>query len=241
METSEDMTDTLVRYETHDRVAVLNIDDGKANALSPAMIAALHAALDRAEREAGAVLMVGRPGRFSAGFDLSIMTSGLDGLRNLVKAGAELLLRTYLYPRPVVTACTGHALAAGALVLLASDLRVGARGQFKIGLNEVAIQLTLPVFAMELARDRLATRWFTAATTQARVFDPETACDAGYLDILAEPDAVRATALAEAARLASLPHPAFRETKLRERQAMVDRVRATLVEDIATLTTPVPN
>lgn len=234
------MTDQPVRYALQERVAVLSVDDGKANALSPALITALHAALDRAEREAAAVLLVGRPGRFSAGFDLGIMTSGLDGLRGLVKAGAELLLRTYLYPRPVIAACTGHALAAGALVLLASDLRVGARGPFKIGLNEVAIQLTLPVFGMELARDRLARRWFTAATTQARIFDPETACEAGYLDLLAEPDALLETALAHAQRLAALPHPAFRDTKLRERRAMVERVRATLDEDIATLTTPVP-
>jgi enoyl-CoA hydratase len=167
------MAEELVRYALHDRVAVLNIDDGKANALSPTLIAALHAGLDRAEREAGAVMLVGRPGRFSAGFDLSIMTSGLEGLRGLVKAGAELLLRTYLYPRPVVTACTGHALAAGALVLLASDLRVGARGQFKIGLNEVAIQLTLPVFGMEQARDRLAPCWFTAATTRGTPGSPK--------------------------------------------------------------------
>src|SRR5215475_2216116 len=210
------MADDPVRYALHERVAVLSIDDGKANALSPALIAALHAALDRAEREAAAVLLVGRPGRFSAGFDLSIMTGGLDGLRALVKAGAELLLRMYLYPRPVVVAGSGHALAAGALLLLAADLRVGARGQFKIGLNEVAIQLTLPVFAMELARDRLAKRWFTIATSQARVFDPETACEAGYFDLLAEPDALLETALAQAQRLAALPHPAFRDTKLRE-------------------------
>jgi enoyl-CoA hydratase len=234
------MADELVRYALQERVAVLNVDDGKANALSPGLIAALHAALDRAERDAAAVLLVGRPGRFSAGFDLSIMTSGLDGLRGLVKAGAELLLRMYLFPRPVITACTGHALAAGALLLLASDLRIGARGQFKIGLNEVAIQLTLPVFGMELARDRLATRWFTAATTQARIFDPEAACEAGYLDLLAAPDALLETALTHAQRLAALPHPAFRDTKLRERRAMVERVRATLDEDIATLTTPVP-
>jgi enoyl-CoA hydratase len=234
------MADEAVRYALQDRVAVLHVDDGKANALSPALIAALHAALDRAEREAAAVLLAGRPGRFSAGFDLSIMTSGLDGLRGLVKAGAELLLRLYLHPRPVVAACTGHALAAGALVLLASDLRIGARGAFKIGLNEVAIQLTLPVFGMELARDRLATRWFTQATTQARIFDPESACEAGYLDLLAAPDALLETALEHAQRLAVLPHPAFRDTKLRERSGTVERIRATLDGDIATLTTPVP-
>jgi len=234
------MSSEHIRYELNDGVAVLMFDDGKANALSPAVIAALQAALDRAERDASAVLLVGRPGRFSAGFDLRVMTGELDGLRALVKGGAELLLRMYVYPRPLVAACTGHALAAGALLLLASDLRIGARGPFRIGLNEVAIQLTLPVFAMELARDRLATRQFTAAVSQARIFDPEGACDAGFLDELTAPDELIENALAQARRLAALPHPAFRNTKLRERRATVERIRATLDEDIMTLTTPVP-
>lgn len=229
-----------IRYELNDGIAVLTLDDGKANALSPAVIAGLHVALDRAEREADAVLLAGRAGRFSAGFDLRVMTGGIDGLRALVKDGAVLLLRMYLHPRPLVAACTGHALAAGALLLLASDLRIGAPGPFRIGLNEVAIQLTLPVFAMELARDRLATRHFTAAASQARIFDPEGACDAGFLDELTAPDELIDTALAQARRLAALPHPAFRDTKLRERRATVERIRATLDEDIATLTTPVP-
>jgi enoyl-CoA hydratase len=231
--------DDLVRYALHDRVAVLTLDDGKANALSPATIAALHATLDRAERDAAAVLLVGRPGRFSAGFDLNVMTGDLAGVRTLVMAGAELLLRLYLYSRPVVAACTGHALAAGALMLLAADLRVGARGQFRIGLNEVALQLTLPVFAMELARDRLATRLFTAAVTQARIFDPDEACEAGFLDLLAAPDELFDTALAHAQRLAALPDPAFARTKRRERGATVERIRATLTEDIASLTSPI--
>jgi len=234
------MAEDKVRYALRDRVAVLTLDDGRVNALSPATIAALHAALDRAEGEAAAVVLVGRAGRFSAGFDLSVMTGGLDGLRELLKAGAELLLRLYLHPRPLVAACTGHALAAGALLLLAADLRIGARGQFKIGLNEVAIQLTLPVFAMELARDRLASRWFTAAVTQARIFDPDGACEAGYLDLVTTPETLLDTALSEAQRLAALPTPAFGATKLRERRATVERIRATLDADIAALTTPSP-
>lgn len=234
------MSNEMVAYALADRVATLTLDDGKANALSPATIAALHRALDRAEREAAAVLLVGRPGRFSGGFDLSVMTGAPEGLRGLVKAGAELLLRLYLYPRPIVAACTGHAIAAGALLLLASDLRIGARGPFKIGLNEVAIQLTLPVFAMELARDRLTARWFTAAVTQAHIFDPHGAYEAGYLDQLAAPEALLETARAQAQRLAALPHPAFGETKRRERGTTVERIRATLDEDITGLTTPVP-
>jgi len=230
-----------VRYERRDAVALLTFDDGKANALSPATVAALQAALDRAEAEAAAALVLsGRAGRFSAGFDLRVMGAGPQALFDLVKAGAELALRLYEFPRPVVIACTGHALAAGAVLLCAGDLRVGARGDFKIGLNEVAIQLPLPTFAMELARARLTPRHFTQAVTQAAIFDPDGACAAGYLDEVVGVDALHDVALAHALRLAALPDPAFRLTKQRERGAAVAAIRATLEADIRTLTAPVP-
>lgn len=228
-----------VRYELLDNIAVITLDDGKANALSPAVLRALHAHLDRAEKEAGAVLLVGRPGRLSAGFDLSVMTGDPDAMRQLVLDGAELLLRMYLFPRPIVTACTGHALAAGAILLLASDYRIAARGNFKIGLNEVAIQLPLPVFAVELARDRLARRHFTQAATQARIYDPDGALEAGYVDAVEPAESLMDAALHHARRLAALPDPAFRLTKESERGATVRFVRESLRESIGKLTTPV--
>lgn len=234
------MSPDVVRYERREAVALITLDDGKANAVSPALVAALGAALDRAEGEAQAVVLAGRPGRFSAGFDLSVMTAGVESMRALVLAGAELALRMYTYPRPLVMACTGHALAAGAVFLCAGDVRIGAEGPFKIGLNEVSIQLPLPVFAMELARCRLAPRWFTRAVTQAHLFDPAGACEAGYLDDTAPGEALLDVALRRAAQLGALPDPAFRLTKERERRAVVAAIRATLVEDVATLTTPVP-
>lgn len=232
-------TDT-VRYERRDAVALITLDDGKANAVSPALVAAVNAALDRAAGEAQAVVLAGRPGRFSAGFDLSVMTAGVEPMRALVQSGAELALRMFTFPRPLVIACTGHALAAGAVFLCAADLRIGAQGPFKLGLNEVSIQLPLPVFAMELARARLAPRWFTQSVTQARIFDPAGACEAGYLDETAPAETLLDTALQRAGQLAALPDPAFRFTKERERRATVAAIRATLVEDIALLTTPVP-
>jgi len=137
-----------LHYELRDNVAVLRMDDGKVNALSHDMIDALRSAFDRAEAEAGAVLLTGREGRLSGGFDLSTMGGGPESASKLVLAGAELLLHMYEYARPVVVACNGHALAAGAILLLVSDLRIGACGNFKIGLNEVSIQMTLPVFGM---------------------------------------------------------------------------------------------
>ena len=212
-----------LRYEVRDGVAVLTLDDGKANAISPQTVSELHACLDRAEGEASAVLLTGRPGRLSGGFDLKTMGGGPEEVRGLVEAGARLLLRIYSYPRPVVVACTGHALAAGAILLLVADQRVGALGDFKIGLNEVAIGLTLPVFATELARDRLSKRHFSAAATQAAIFDPDGAVDAGYLD---------RTETAEARRLAKLG-PAFGHTKRNERWRTVKYIEDTLDEDMA--------
>jgi enoyl-CoA hydratase len=231
---------TLAGFELRDGVGVITMDDGKANALSPQMLVQLNDFLDRSEREATAVLLCGRPGRFSGGFDLSVMTGGLEGMRALLHSGAELLLRLYTYPRPLVIACSGHALAAGALLLLAGDRRIGARGPFKIGLNEVSIQLPLPIFGMELARDRLSKRHFTQATTQARIYDPDTAVDAGYLDATEVTERLNDASFETALQLGALPNPAFHATKMRERNATVERIRSTLKADIDRLTNPLP-
>jgi enoyl-CoA hydratase len=130
-------------------------------------------------------------------------------------------------------ACTGHALAAGALVLLSGDLRIGAKGDYKIGLNEVAIRMTLPVFAMELARDRLSKRHLTSATTQARIYNPKKAKDAGYLDWAERSERLVDAAMHHARRLGELPQPAYGATKARERMATIRRIRETLADDMA--------
>ena len=232
------MADAILDYAQDGRVAVLRFDDGKANALSPAAIAALQAALDRAEKEAGAVCLLGRPGRLCAGFDLAVMRSGAAPMRQLVGAGAELCLRMAVHPLPIVIGCTGHALAAGALLLLSADARIGARGEFKIGLNEVAIGMSLPIFAYELARERLSKRHLLRAATQAELYTPDAAVDAGFLDSVCDPDALSDAALGEARRLAELPQPAFGRTKDALRREMVVGIRASLAADMAQLGGP---
>ncbi|MBM4382021.1 MAG: crotonase/enoyl-CoA hydratase family protein [Deltaproteobacteria bacterium] len=228
----------IVRYELRDGVAVLAFDDGRANAVSHAAIDALNGSLGRAEKEAGAAVLLGRPGRFSAGFDLSVINQGIDASRALVTAGGELLVRILESDVPVVAACSGHALAMGALMLLASDYRVGARGAFKIGLNEVAIGLTLPVFALELARARIAREHLARATNLAEVYDPDGALAAGYLDRVVAPEQLEAEALAAAQPLTKLNRAAYRGTKRKLFGPMMQHVRATLAQDMASWTTP---
>lgn len=227
-----------VTTEIRDKVAVVTFDDGKANALSPDAITALHGALDEAEKQARALALIGRPGRLSAGFDLSVMRSGADAMRGLVTAGAELLMRLYEHPQPTVIACTGHALAAGALLVLSCDTRIGVRGDYKIGLNEVAIGMPLPIFAVELARDRLSRRHFQAATIQARIYDPEGALDAGYLDRVTDPEKLVGEAIAAAAALAEFAPGAYAGTKSQARGAIVQHVRDTLEADMTRMTGP---
>ena len=222
------MTTEAVRLEIRDGLAVIRLDDGKANAFSMPLLDAIGAALDRAEREAKAVVLIGRPGRFSGGFDLGVMNQGGDAMARLVTAGGRLALRLYDFPMPVVIACTGHALAMGAVLLLAGDLRIGAQGVYKIGLNEVAIGLALPTFAAELARERISLRHLQRATALASVYDPAGAVDAGFLDRAVPPEELEAEAIASARALAALHVGAHRLTKRTLRARAIETIRSSL-------------
>ena len=217
----------LVKFSVVNDVATLAMDDGKANAYGPEMIAALSAGLDRAAAEARAVVIRGRPGVFCAGFDLKIIRGDDDAARDAMrKAGRTLLEKAYLHPQPLLIACTGHALAAGALLLLTGDYRIGSAGDFKIGLNETQIGLALPAFGLELARDRLRPTHLTTATALATLYGPDEALEAGYLDAVSAPDALAADAQTKAEQLVALDGEAVATTELRLRASTIERIAA---------------
>lgn len=222
----------VVDYRLDGTTAVVTMDDGKANALSEAMLAELGEALTRAEKEATALVLAGRPERFCAGFDLRVMMQSPEAAKALLRRGAELLMRLYGSPLPIVAACTGHALAGGALVLLTADLRIGARGAFRIGLNEVTIGLPVPVLAMELARARLLPTELSHATLSARIYAPDEAARVGFLDESVAPAEVLTRALAEASRMGTFSRGAYHATKQRLRRATIAHILATLDEDM---------
>jgi enoyl-CoA hydratase len=214
-----------------DGVAVVTMDDGKMNAVSHAVLADLHAALDTALAEARAVCIVGNEKALSAGFDLPVMTGDVpDAVIALVQAGAELMMRVYVHPQPTVAAVTGHAMAAGALLALSCDTRIAEPGRAKIGLNEVAIGLAMPAFGIELATARLSPTAVTRAVIQAELFDPEGAAAVGYVDRVQE--GCVAVAVEEARRLGALSPKAYGKTKVAIRQPLVDRVLAGLAANL---------
>jgi len=216
-----------------DGVAVLCLDDGKANALGHATIDAFFDALDRAEADADAVALIGRPGRFSAGFDLAVMKEGAAAAQRLVERGAQLLMRLYGFPRPVIAGCTGHALAAGALLLLSCDARVGVDTDVKIGLPEVGIGMPLPRFGVELARDRLTPHEFTRATMLATIYSPLEAVGAGFLDEVVAPVDLEERVITLATQLGrSLHRGGFGITRTNARGATIDAILSGLSADL---------
>ncbi len=217
----------IVTYSLAGGIATLAMDDGKANAMTPAMSAAIDGGLDRAAADgAKAVVIRGRQGLLSGGFDLKIIRGEDEALKvQMREAGMALLERLYLSPLPIVFAATGHAVAMGALLLFSGDWRVGLRGDFRIGLNETGIGLSLPIAGLELARDRLLPTALSEAAINATLYSPDAAAQIGYLDEAADAADFDARVQAAAERLAALDADAFALTKRRVRQPTIDRIR----------------
>src|SRR5262249_34109203 len=159
-----------VTYRLTDGVATITMDDGKANVMNETMQDALNAALDRAESDQAVVLLAGRPGLFSGGYDMAMFKRSRAEIVRTIRSGGELVRRIASFPRPVVVACTGHAIAQGAFLLLAADARIGAQGAFKFGLNEVAIGLTIPHYGIEIARLKLTAPGFNHACVTGTLY-----------------------------------------------------------------------
>ncbi|MGA9722911.1 MAG: crotonase/enoyl-CoA hydratase family protein [Candidatus Binatus sp.] len=167
-------------YQLKDSVATITMDDGKVNVMSVAMLSALNGALDKAVADRAIVVLTGRPGVFSAGFDLTTLTAGGPDAQKMLRMGFELGYRLLSFPTPVVVACTGHAIAMGVFLVLAADYRLGADGPFRIGANEVAIGLTMPHFGVEMCRQRLTPAHFNRAVIFSEMFSPTEAVTAGF-------------------------------------------------------------
>jgi enoyl-CoA hydratase len=215
-------------YTRTDLVSTVAMDDGKVNVFSIPMLRSLHEAFDQAERDETAVLLKGRPGCFSAGFDLQTLSGPRQDVLTLLNLGASLAARVLSFPAPVTIACSGHAFPAGAFLLMAADSRLGVDGPFRLGLNEVRIGLTLPLFAIVLARHRLTPAHFDHAAVTGEMFDPQTARAAGLLDVLVPTAELDAYAERVASDMASLDRSAHVATKLRVRKPVLDELRAAI-------------
>jgi len=213
-----------VTLKTEGDVSIIQMDDGKVNVFSPDMIQNFNDILDQVPTDKGAMLIAGREGMFSAGFDLKVMMSSPENAAAMVKSGFELLMRVFTFPRPVVAACSGHAIALGAFLLCSCDHRIGCKGDFKIGANELRNNMIVPTPILELAKFRLIKSHKQRALLNAEMYSIEDAVAPGYLDEVADQDKLFDLAMAKAKDLATLAHPQYLQTKKLDQEEVAAKI-----------------
>ena len=224
------MSETIT-YALNGSVATITMDDGKVNALSLPIFKEVNTALDRALSDKAVVILAGRPGVFSAGFDLKVLRGGGPDAVPMLQEGFKLAERMLSFPTPILVACSGHAVAMGVFLLLSVDYRIGVRGPFRITANEVAIGLTMPRAAVEICRQRLAPAQFTRAVVLADVFSPDEAVAAGFLDQVVDPPELEKAISIAAQRAVTLDMGAHYATKQRAHANVLRELRTAIEQD----------
>lgn len=222
----------LVRCEIANEIATITIDDGKRNALSPAVFREIYAAIDRAEKAKATIILTGREGVFSAGFDLKVMRSGKPETLAMLRSGYALTAKLMAYPRPVIAACNGHCFAMGVFMMLSADYIIGSKGDFRISANEVAIGLTMPRVAAATLQQRLTPAAYQRAVVLSEEFSPESALQAGFFDELVNANELAQLARDKAEQFQTLDKNAHAASKLRIRADTIKAIRRHLPLDL---------
>tara|TARA_Y100000389_G_scaffold42036_1_gene36769 strand:- start:2148 stop:2837 length:690 start_codon:yes stop_codon:yes gene_type:complete len=208
------MTDSLATLIQKDDISIITLDDGKANVFSEEMTQAINDCLDQVSTENGSLIITGRPGMFSAGFDLKVISSGdVSKIKNMSLKGFKLLSRIFSFPRPIVAACSGHGIALGTFLLCCCDYRIGVKGDFLLGANEMKTNMVIPTPILELIKFRVAPSHKYKSILGAEMYPLEKAIDAGLMDQVVDSDKLMQVAMEKAKDLATMGHPSYTLTK----------------------------
>jgi len=222
----------VVQYKSEDNYVIITIANGKANAISHQVIDGLNARFDKALEENKVVILTGQPGMFSAGFDLKVMTKSPDSAKELVTKGSKLSLRMLSFPKPIIMACSGHAIAKGGFLLLSADYRIGVEGNFKIGLNEVMIGMTMHHAGVAIAKARLSEVYLNRSVNNSEIYSPEDAVKAGFLDEVVPESHLISTAIQVAGMFSKLHSKAHAETKIKVRKPHLESLSIAIQLDL---------
>ncbi len=221
----------FVNYTLENNYAVITINNGKVNAISHQVIDELNNVLDQAEEANKIVILTGKEGVFSAGYDLKTMTKSAESAKALVMNGSKLVHRMLSFKLPIIAACNGHAVAKGAFLLLACDYRIGVEGDFKIGLNEVMIGMTMHNAGIVMAKARLAPIFLERSVINAEMYNPKDAVTAGFLDKVVPQELLLPTATKIAEMFSKLNLRAHAETKLKVRKHYLEDLKQAIALD----------
>ena len=208
------MSDKLATLKKEENISVVTLDDGKANVFSTKMSTDINECLDEVSKEDGCIILTGREGMFSAGFDLKTLQGGdMDQIQEMTTTGFKLLSRIFSFPRPVIAACSGHGIALGTFLLCCCDYRIGIKGDFMLGANEMRTNMVIPPPILELIKFRVAQSHKYRAVLGAEMYTFENAKEAGLIDEVVDSNILMETAFNKAKDLATMGHPSYSMTK----------------------------
>ena len=208
------MSDKIATLTNKDDISIITLDDGKANVFSPKMIQDVNECLDKVPTESGALIITGRDGMFSAGFDLKIISSGdMQATMDMSLSGFKLLSRIFSFPRPILAACSGHGIALGTFLLCCCDYRIGVKGDYMIGANEMRTNMVIPIPILELISHRVTASHKYRAILGAEMYSIQDGVEAGLIDEIVDSKDLMEAAMLKAKDLASMGHPSYTLTK----------------------------
>jgi enoyl-CoA hydratase len=216
----------MIELTQHGAVAVLTMNYGKANALDIELCEAVAARFESLGKSpAKAVVMTGQGRMFSAGVDLiRLSEGGAPYVRRFLPALHRLYEAVFFFPKPVVAAVNGHAIAGGCILACCADRRIATRDGGRIGVTELLVGVPFPALAFEILRFATASQFLADVVLSGATFPPETALGRGLIDEIVEPSALLDRAISAAGELAALSPPAFATTKRQIRQAVAERM-----------------
>ena len=221
------MTSTGILIERIGQIAVLRIDRPPANAIDLVLAGEFAAALEGIETDGGisALVVTGAGSCFSAGLDLKVVpTYDREQQQSMVMQVNRLFGGLYGLSMPTVAAVNGHAIAGGVILTLCCDYRIGAEGDYKLGLAEARVGVPFPVAAMAIVQSELSHSIARKMVLTARNSGPGEAQSMGVLDELQPPDQLLTRAIEVAEEMAGLPHSIYARIKREMRGAALSRI-----------------
>ena len=208
------MSEKLATLKVEENISIITLDDGKANVFSSKMSKEINECLDEVSTENGCLIITGREGILSGGFDLKVIQGGdIEMIQEMTTAGFKLLSRIFSFPRPVIAACSGHAVALGTFLLCCCDYRIGVKGDFMLGANEMRTNMVIPPPILELIKFRVTEDHKYRAVLGAEMYSLENAISAGLMDEVVDQDALMDKAKEKASDLSTMGHPSYSMTK----------------------------
>ena len=219
------MTDSIATLSQENDVSIIKLDDGKANAFSYDMLTQINELLAKVPRDSGALVITGRDGLFSGGFDLKTLATGdMEKITKMVQLGYRLLLELYSFKRPIIAAVSGHSIALGLFVTCCADSRIAIDGKYVCQANEVRNNMDIPVQIMEILKARVNKNYFYPAVYHSDAYSVQDSIAVGFIDeVVPEPQFMERV-MEKAKELATLPHPFYANTKKSAQNDTVQKI-----------------